>query len=62
MTLESTKAEIERDREERQGFKAAGRAPRGTTQKRPAGAELVIPVDHPLRAPFLDVQRVKDQR
>lgn len=60
MTLESTKAEIERDREERQGLKTA--STRGKAPKRPAGAELVIPVDHPLRAPALDAQRVKDQR
>ncbi len=62
MTLESTKAEIERDREERPGFKAAANSPRVKAPKRPAGAELVIPVDHPLRAPALDAQRVKDQR
>ncbi len=63
MTLESTRAEIDRDREERQGFKsAAGAGTRTRAPKRPAGAELVIPVDHPLRAPALDAQRVKDQR
>jgi hypothetical protein len=64
MTLESTKAEIERDREERQGFRTARQAApgkRGKELRRPAGAELVIPVDHPLRAPALDAQRVKDQ-
>lgn len=64
MTLESSKAEIERDREERQGFRATHQAAAGSrakTIRRPAGAELVIPVDHPLRAPALDAQRVKAQ-
>lgn len=63
MTLESSKAEIERDREERQGFRAAHQvAAKGSRErKRPAGAELVIPVDHPLRSPALDAQRVKAQ-
>jgi hypothetical protein len=64
MTLESTKAEIDRDREERQGFRAvrqAANSSRGKGVKHPAGAELVIPVDHPLRAPALDAQRVKAQ-
>jgi hypothetical protein len=64
MTLESSKAEIERDREERQGFRAtrqAANSNRAKTVRPPAGAELVIPVDHPLRVPALDAQRVKAQ-
>lgn len=65
LTLESTRAEIDRDREERKGFRtaqAAVPARSGRKLQRPAGAELVIPVEHPLRAPALDAQRVKDQR
>lgn len=65
LTLEGTKAEIDRDREERQGFRAVHQASatgaKGRGLRRPAGAELVIPVDHPLRTPALDVQRVKAQ-
>jgi len=64
MTLESTKAEIDRDREDRQGFRSARQSLAGKRAKepnRPAGAELVIPVEHPLRAPALDAQRVKAQ-
>ncbi len=66
MTLESSKAEIERDREERQGFRPGRQAVavrRSPEVKRPAGAELVIPVDHPLRAPAFQPQpqRVKAQ-
>ena len=61
MTLESSKAEIERDREERQGFRTTRQVATkgGREGRRPVGAELVIPVDHPLRSPALDAQRVK---
>lgn len=59
MTLESTRAEIERDREDRQGPRAPQTA-RLRATRRPAGAELVIPVDHPLRTPMVDAQKVKD--
>ena len=64
MTQETTRAEIDRDREERQGFQAARQPIAGGRRKnllQPAGAELVIPVEHPLRAPALDAQLVKDQ-
>lgn len=60
-TLESSKAELERDREERQSLRTASAPGKTRAPRRPAGAELVIPVDHPLRTPAVDAQRVKDQ-
>jgi len=61
VTRESSQAEMQRDREGLRavsGVKLASRSPR---KARPAAAELVIPVENPLRTPSLEAQRVKAQ-
>lgn len=60
VTRDSSQAELQRDREGQRaaGVRLASKSPR---RARPADAELVIPVENPLRTPALEAQRVKAQ-
>jgi hypothetical protein len=59
VTRESSQAELQRDRE---GQRVPGiRLAKSPRKGRPSDAELVIPVENPLRTPALEAQRVKVQ-
>ena len=60
VTSGSGEAERQRDREQK-GLAAAKLAAKTPRKARPGDAELVIPVENPLRTPTLEVQRVKAQ-
>jgi hypothetical protein len=61
VTRESSQAELQRDREGQRAIPATRPASKTARKARPADAELVIPVENPLRTPSLEAQRVKAQ-
>lgn len=61
LARESSQAELQRDREAPRTAPGVRLASRPVRKARPADAELVIPVENPLRTPSLEVQRVKAQ-
>jgi hypothetical protein len=61
VTRESSQAELQRDREDQRATPALRSASKSARRVRPADAELVIPVENPLRTPSLEAQRVKAQ-